>query len=143
MVGIFDESGVLVKTTTFPTPNNQNEYLAVTAKVVRKMLGVDKIEKISLALPAIMKEPEYYGFEGLHAAKKHSELMFANLQWTDFNPAEELYSIFEVPLVAANDGDLAALYESRIREFSGTLLALPLGWTVGISHQPKTGRCSS
>ncbi len=133
MVGALGPSGKVLRSVTFPTEKSQARYIESVSAAILELQEATKatVSQISMALPAVMNEQMYFGVHGKSLDERHISLTFANLPWKGFNPGEELYKKFGVPVLVANDGDLAALYEARARGFNGRLLALPIGTGIG------------
>jgi glucokinase len=84
----------------FPTPKDQNEYIAQLQKILQEKYGDKEVEAVVVALPGIIKD-------GV-------ALWCNNLGWKNFEAQKSLEGVLgDAPIVIENDANLAGLAETR------------------------------
>jgi predicted NBD/HSP70 family sugar kinase len=101
LVAGFGRDGHLGQTIKFPTPKEQDEYVAVLRKTLQDLYAREKVELVVVALPGIVKD-------GV-------AVWCNNLGWKDFAVQKALSGVLgEAPVVVENDANLAGLAEARV-----------------------------
>lgn len=99
----FDKKGAIGETIRFPTPANQDEYVALLRDTLQKTYGNSPVEAVVIALPGIIKD-------GI-------AVWCNNLGWKNFDAATALRGVLgDAPVLIENDANLAGLAETRLLE---------------------------
>jgi glucokinase len=100
LIAQFGHDGVLGETIKFPTPKNQDEYVALLRETLQKNYGDKTVEAVVVALPGIIKN-------GV-------ALWCNNLKWKNFDALSALTGVLgDAPVLIENDANLAGLAETR------------------------------
>jgi predicted NBD/HSP70 family sugar kinase len=103
LIAPFEQDGVMGETIRFPTPKNQEEYVALLRKTLQENFGDQPVEALVVALPGIIKD-------GV-------AVWCNNLEWRNFDAQAALAGVLgDVPILIENDANLAGLAETRILE---------------------------
>lgn len=101
LVAGFGRDGHLGQTVKFPTPRNQDEYIALLKKTLQDLYGKEKVEAVVVALPGIIKDG--------------TAVWCNNLGWKNFGAAKALEGVLgSAPVLIENDANLAGLAEARV-----------------------------
>ena len=101
LVAGFGRDGHLGQTVKFPTPRNQNEYVALLKKTLQDLYGKERVEAVVIALPGITKDG--------------TAVWCNNLGWKNFAAAKALEGVLgSAPVLIENDANLAGLAEARV-----------------------------
>lgn len=101
LIAQFEQDGTIGEIIKFPTPKNQNDYVALLRETLQKNFGDKQVEALVVALPGIVKD-------GV-------ALWCNNLEWKNFNAYKELTGVLgATPIFIENDANLAGLAETRI-----------------------------
>ena len=97
----FGQDGVMGKIIKFPTPPNQDDYVALLRKTLQEEYGDDPVEVIVVALPGIVKD-------GV-------AVWCNNLGWKNFDAFGALSGVLGgTPVLIENDANLAGLAETHV-----------------------------
>lgn len=100
LIACFSEKGGITEQVRFPTPQNQNEYLALLAKTLHSLMKNTKPTAISISMPGLVK--------------KGVVVRFGNLPWKNYAIVNDLKNEFpEIPIFVENDANLGGLAETR------------------------------
>jgi glucokinase len=100
LIAHFGQDGVLGETIKFPTPKNQDEYVALLRETLQKNYEDKTVEAVVVALPGIIKN-------GV-------ALWCNNLKWKNFDALSALKGVLgDAPVLIENDANLAGLAETR------------------------------
>lgn len=103
LIAPFERDGVVGKCIKFPTPKNQDEYVALLRKTLQENFSDQQVEAVVVALPGIIKD-------GV-------AVWCNNLEWRNFDAQAALSGVLgSVPVLIENDANLAGLAETRILE---------------------------
>ncbi len=101
LIASFSEAGTVGKQIKFPTPPDQNDYVALLRDTLKKEYGGQRVEAIVVAMPGIIKD-------GV-------AIWCNNLKWSNFDVAAALKGVLgDTPILIENDANLAGLSETRI-----------------------------
>lgn len=101
VTGFYHDGSMTEDVIRFPTPKDQNEYIALLKDTIRNRFGNEKIEALIVALPGIIKD-------GV-------AVWCSNLGWKDFDAKTKLEEAFkDTTVLIENDANLAGLAETRI-----------------------------
>lgn len=101
LIARFDRGGVIEKSLKFPTPADQQEYVALLRRTLEKEFSDQPVEALVIGLPGIIKD-------GI-------ALWCDNLGWKNFDAYHAFADIFgNSPVLIENDANLAGLAETRI-----------------------------
>lgn len=101
LIAPFEEDGVIGETIKFPTPKNQDEYIALLRETLEKNFGNQPVEALVIALPGIVKD-------GV-------AVWCNNLEWRNFDLKSALSGVLgNAPILIENDANLAGLAETRV-----------------------------
>jgi predicted NBD/HSP70 family sugar kinase len=101
LIANFGRDGRIGRTVKFPTPKNQDEYVALLRKTLHEMYGNEQVEAIVVALPGIIKD-------GV-------AIWCNNLKWKNFAAQKALKGVLgDAPVFIENDANLAGLAETRV-----------------------------
>jgi predicted NBD/HSP70 family sugar kinase len=101
LIASFGQDGKIGETIKFPTPKNQDEYVATLRDTLQKNYGDQAVEVIVVALPGIVKD-------GV-------AVWCNNLGWKNFNALGALADVLsKTPVLIENDANLAGLAETRV-----------------------------
>lgn len=101
LIAPFEQDGVMGEIIKFPTPKDQNEYVALLRETLQDNFSHQSIEALVIALPGIVKD-------GV-------AVWCNNLEWRNFDAAAALTGVLgEVPVLIENDANLAGLAETRV-----------------------------
>lgn len=101
LIASFHHDGSIGESFKFPTPPNQDDYVALLRETLIKHYGHKTVELIVVALPGIVKD-------GV-------AVWCNNLGWKNFNAAAALAGVLgDAPIVIENDANLAGLAETRV-----------------------------
>ena len=107
LITSFSREGQPGKRIKFPTPPQQDEYVALLRKTLQDEYGGQHVDVITIAIPGTIKD-------GV-------ALWCNNLKWRNFDVAHAMSGVLgDVPLFIENDANLAGLAETR------TLAPIPL-----------------
>lgn len=127
LITLFSRAGVAGKKIKFPTPPNQNDYLALLKETLRQEYGGQRIEAIVVALPATV-------VDGV-------AVWFGNLDWKNLDIAKELKDVLgPTDVFVENDANLAGLAETRSRNpmpKSSLYVTVSTGIGTGITTNGK------
>jgi predicted NBD/HSP70 family sugar kinase len=97
----FGQDGSIGEILKFPTPSNQDKYVALLRETLQKNYGNEPIEAIVVALPGIIRD-------GI-------AIWCNNLGWKNFDAYGALSGVLgKTPVLIENDANLAGLAETRI-----------------------------
>lgn len=100
LIARFEQDGSIGETIKFPTPKNQDDYVALLRETLQKNYGDQEVEAIVIALPGIVKD-------GV-------AVWCNNLQWKNFQALKALSGVLgKTPVFIENDANLAGLAETR------------------------------
>ena len=103
LIASFNQDGSVNDTFKFPTPPDQDEYVALLRSTLVEHYGHEQVEIIVVALPGIVKDGVAVWCNNLH--------------WKNFDAAAALAGVLgNAPVVIENDANLAGLAETRILE---------------------------
>lgn len=103
LIASFTKNGELGELIKFPTPPDQNHYVALLRKTLQDTYGKVHVEAIVVALPGIVKD-------GV-------AIWCNNLGWKDFDAKAALAGVLgNTPVLIENDANLAGLSETRIMQ---------------------------
>lgn len=103
LITLFTRDGVAGKKIKFPTPKDQDAYITSLKDTLTTNYGGQRIDAISIALPATIND-------GIAT-------WFGNLGWRNLDIAKELKGILgSAPIFVENDANLAGLGETRSRD---------------------------
>lgn len=101
LIAPFGEDGVVGENIKFPTPKNQDEYIALLRTTLEENFGGQTVEALVIALPGIIKD-------GV-------AVWCNNLEWRNFDIRSALSGVLgDTPILVENDANLAGLAETRI-----------------------------
>ena len=101
LVASFNNRGLLLKSTKFPTPKDTSEYIKALIKVLADEYSDQPTSAIVIAVPGIVKD-------GV-------AILCPNLGWKNFNITHALRGVLNnAPIVVENDANLAGLAETRL-----------------------------
>lgn len=101
LIAEFGQDGSIGETIKFPTPANQEEYVALLRETLQKNYGDEPVEAIVVALPGIVKD-------GV-------AIWCNNLGWKNFDAHSALSGVLgTTPVFIENDANLAGLAETRV-----------------------------
>lgn len=101
LIAPFEQSGTIGETIKFPTPKNQDEYIALLRETLEKNFGDQTVEALVIALPGIVKD-------GV-------AVWCNNLEWRNFDLKSALVGVLgDAPILIENDANLAGLAETRV-----------------------------
>lgn len=127
VAGFYHDGTMTQNVVKFPTPRDQNEYIAVLRTTIQEQFGGEKIEALVVALPGIIKN-------GI-------ALWCSNLGWENFKVQTALESAFkDVPILVENDANLAGLAETRTLEpmpISSLYVTVSTGIGTGVISNGK------
>src|ERR1700712_2298561 len=93
LITIFSRDGVAGEQIKFPTPKNQDDYLALLKETLQKQYGGQRIEAVVVAMPGIIKN-------GV-------AIWCNNLKWKNFDVATALKGVLgSAPILIENDANL-------------------------------------
>jgi len=118
LVAAFTNRGSLSRTTKFPTPKNQGEYIETLVEAIREVTKSEEIDAIIVALPGRV-EPN-----GVLALAR-------NIGWEDFDVKKALKKTFSVPILVENDANLAGLAESKLHKDPRVCLYVTVSTGIG------------
>lgn len=104
LVAVFQANGTILTSTKFPTPHDENEYLAELSRTITDISSGHTIDGISIASPGIIRDGviEWAG---------------GNLAWRNFPLIDRLSAHFpDTPIILDNDANLGGLGETRLLE---------------------------
>jgi len=100
LIASFGQDGKIGETIKFPTPKNQDEYVATLRDTLQKNYSDRTVDVVVVALPGIIKD-------GV-------ALWCNNLGWRNFNARKALADVLgKTPVLIENDANLAGLAETR------------------------------
>jgi predicted NBD/HSP70 family sugar kinase len=100
LIAKFKRDGSTSQIVKFPTPPDQNEYIALLRKTLQQHYNDDSVEAVVIALPGIVKD-------GV-------AVWCNNLGWRDFNVQAAMAGVLgDTPIFIENDANLAGLAETR------------------------------
>lgn len=100
LIAQFGQDGRIGEIIKFPTPKNQDEYVALLRETLQKNYSDQSVEAIVVALPGIVKD-------GV-------AVWCNNLKWKDFNALKALTGVLgNTPVLIENDANLAGLAETH------------------------------
>jgi predicted NBD/HSP70 family sugar kinase len=99
LVTSFNEDGAPSEEYRFPTPKDNDEYIATLETVLREHYDADSIDAIAIAVPGIVKN--------------NVAMWCVNLGWENFDIANRLRHFTKAPVLIENDANLAGLAEIR------------------------------
>jgi predicted NBD/HSP70 family sugar kinase len=101
LIAKFGQDGQIGEVIKFPTPKNQDDYVALLKETLQKNYSDETVKAIVIALPGIVKD-------GV-------AVWCNNLGWKNFQ-AQKLFTgvLGKVPVLIENDANLAGLAETRI-----------------------------
>ncbi len=101
LVASFNNRGLLLKSTKFPTPKDTKEYIKTLKSVLESEYSDEPASSIIVAVPGIVKD-------GV-------AILCPNLGWKNFNVVRSLRGVLNnAPIVLENDANLAGLAETRL-----------------------------
>lgn len=101
LIAQFGQDGSIGETIKFPTPANQDEYVALLRETLQKNYSNEPVEAIVVALPGIVKD-------GV-------AIWCNNLKWKNFDAYTALSGVLgNTPVLIENDANLAGLAETRV-----------------------------
>ena len=100
LIAAFSKDGIIGEQVKFPTPPDQQEYIAQLRSTLKKLYGGQRVEAVVVALPGIIRD-------GV-------AIWCNNLKWMNFDVARALKGVLgNAPLYVENDANLAGLAETR------------------------------
>lgn len=103
LIAAFSKDGIIGEQVKFPTPPDQQEYIAQLRSTLKKLYGGQRVEAVVVALPGIIRD-------GV-------AIWCNNLKWSNFDAAEALKGVLgSAPILIENDANLAGLAETRMRD---------------------------
>jgi predicted NBD/HSP70 family sugar kinase len=103
LIASFTKNGDIGELIKFPTPSNQDDYVALLRKTLRENYSDTLVEAVVIALPGIVKD-------GV-------AIWCNNLGWKNFDAQRALAGVLgDAPIIVENDANLAGLSETRILE---------------------------
>lgn len=100
LIASFTEAGEVGKQIKFPTPPDQQEYVALLRSTLRNEYEGQSVEAIVIAMPGIIKD-------GI-------AVWCNNLKWSNFDVAKAMKgTLGDAPILVENDANLAGLAETR------------------------------
>lgn len=122
LIASFKHDGTIGETVKFPTPKNQDDYIALLRDTLQKQYSHDSVEAIVVALPGIVKN-------GI-------AVWCNNLGWKNFNVQQALHGVLgDTPVFIENDANLAGLAETRTLDpipISSVYVTISTGIGTGI-----------
>ncbi|MEO7904901.1 MAG: ROK family protein, partial [Candidatus Saccharimonadales bacterium] len=101
LIASFSEDGSVSDMLKFPTPPDQDEYVALLRSTLQEKYSHETVEAVVVALPGIIKN-------GV-------ALWCNNLKWKDFDAGAALRGVLgDAPVFIENDANLAGLAETRM-----------------------------
>lgn len=101
LVASFNNRGLLLKSTKFPTPKDTKEYIKTLKSVLEDEYSSEPATALIVAVPGIVKN-------GV-------AILCPNLGWKNFNVVHALRGVLNnAPIVLENDANLAGLAETRL-----------------------------
>jgi predicted NBD/HSP70 family sugar kinase len=101
LIAQFGQDGAIGETIKLPTPQDQDEYVALLRETLQKNYSDQPVEAIVVALPGIIKD-------GV-------ALWCNNLGWKNFDAHSALTGVLgKTPVLIENDANLAGLAETRV-----------------------------
>lgn len=119
LVTLFTRDGIAGKMIKFPTPQNQDEYVAELRDVLQKNYGGQRIDAIVIGVPSIVKD---------NVAIKAN-----NLKWKNFDIPKTLKGVLgSTPIFVENDANLGGLAEARSKSpMPKKVLYVTIGTGIG------------
>lgn len=119
LIASFNQDGTLGASHRFPTPHNQQEYVATLRQTLREQFTAEAVDAIVVALPGRIDTTQ--------------KLVLArNLEWRDFDLQSELAQDFACPILIENDANLAGLAAARqLPESVRTCLYVTISTGIG------------
>jgi glucokinase len=100
LIARFSEKGGITERVRFPTPQDQNEYLALLKEELHLLIKKTQPKAISVSMPGLVK--------------KGVVVWCGNLPWKNFAIVHELQKEFPgIPVFVENDANLGGLAETR------------------------------
>lgn len=100
LIAQFGQDGSIGEIIKFPTPKNQDDYVALLRETLQKNYSDQVVDAIVVALPGIIKD-------GV-------AVWCNNLEWKDFQAFKLLSGVLgKTPVLIENDANLAGLAETR------------------------------
>jgi glucokinase len=103
LIASFEKNGDIGEMIRFPTPPNQDDYVALLRKILQDTYAHLPVEALVVGLPGIVKD-------GV-------AVWCNNLGWKNFDAQQALAGVLgDTPVIIENDANLAGLSETRILE---------------------------
>jgi glucokinase len=103
LIASFEKNGDIGEMIRFPTPPNQDDYVALLRKTLQDTYAHLPVEALVVGLPGIVKD-------GV-------AVWCNNLGWKNFDAQQALAGVLgDTPVIIENDANLAGLSETRILE---------------------------
>jgi glucokinase len=103
LIASFEKNGDIGEMIKFPTPPNQDDYVALLRKTLQDTYAHLPVEALVVGLPGIVKD-------GI-------AVWCNNLGWKNFDAQQALAGVLgDTPVIIENDANLAGLSETRILE---------------------------
>ncbi len=100
LIARFSEKGGITKRTTFPTPQNQKDYLVQLKETLHTLIKDTPPKALSIAIPGLVRNGVV--------------VWCGNLPWKNFPIVTELQQEFPgIPIYIENDANLGGLAETR------------------------------
>lgn len=126
LLALFSLDGTMQKTHRFPTPKDQEQYLAEVTAGIKALAEDSVMAAISVAIPGPIK----------HGIVQRTP----NIGWTDFDVVNALQVSFpETPIFLGNDADLGGVGESNLLDNPKLCLYITAstGVGAGLTYQGK------
>lgn len=102
VAGFYRDGSQAENSIKFPTPKDENEYVAHLNQLLHERFDNEKVEALVVALPGVIRD-------GV-------ALWCSNLGWENFDARNALQTVFgkDIPVLIENDANLAGLAETRV-----------------------------
>lgn len=119
LITSFAKNGKPGESFRYPTPKNENEYIAMLSEHIHEHFGDKIIDAIVIGVPGIVRNNSIY-WGG------------SSLNWNNFDIASKLKVAFSCPVWVENDANLAGLAEVRVlRKTPASCLYVTISTGIG------------
>jgi glucokinase len=118
LVTSFSRSGKPSESYRFPTPRDEQEYVASLIEFIHEHYGGKTIDAIVIGVPGMVKN--------------NIAVWCSNLGWKNFDVAKPVKAAFDCPVWLENDANLAGLAETRaLRTLPASALYVTISTGIG------------
>jgi predicted NBD/HSP70 family sugar kinase len=121
LVASLDDSGVILESQKFPTPQNYQDFLIQLSEAIEQLTTYE-YRATGIGIPATSINRR----EGI-------AISFANLAWKNVPILQDIEKLVNTPVALENDAKLAGLSEAKLRQDIHRLLYVTVSTGIGYS----------